>query len=371
MSRERLFEQSLRAPSDQRSRLSIVAAVLAVIPLIFVPLSIALDLGPGGDPGEVLIMGSLLCVPAALVLGVVALVRHRIGEQRPGAGLATLAVVLGGAEIAVIVSMVQAIGRGMHGRVLRVRGRAVLPPVDAGEMSEGTAAPVSALALARELTDVGREALVEHWTLVAREEHASIAAFERLARDLAAHGAPRSLVAQAELAARQEADHAARCFDLAGAFAGAPLSPAPWRPDAEPTPSLARMAVEALLDGCLGEGTGAAEAALLVAGRTTVDPVHDTLVIIARDEAEHAELSWSVLEWCLAVGGEPVRAAVEAAIATLHGRPVQPTGGDPGPAQRAYGVPTRGERDAAWRTTLHAALPRVRTLLSARSTRAA
>lgn len=48
------------------------------------------------------------------------------------------------------------------------------------------------------------------------------------------------------------------------------------------------------------------------------DPAARSLVeIIARDERSHAELAWSILEWCLAVGGEPVRQAIAAATATL------------------------------------------------------
>jgi hypothetical protein len=375
MSRERLFEQPLRAPSTRRSRLSVVAAVLAAIPLLVGLTMFGLDLDLGGDLGEAILVSCVLCVPAALILGIVALLRHKFGDPRPGVALATLAVMVGGAEIMVLVNLLQGFGRGLHGRVLRVRGCPALPPVDGGGLSEGTASldPPGSRGPSdvRALADGDRDALAAHWTLVAREEHASIAAFERLALALAAHGAPCSLVARAEASARQEADHAARGFALASTFAGRTLAPAAWHPDAEPTPSLVRLAVEALLDGCLGEGTGAAEAATLVAGRRTVDPVRATLVVIARDEAGHAEFSWAMLEWCLAVGGEPVHAAVEAAVATLRERPAPPTARDPGDVQRRFGVPTRAERDAAWRATLGAAVPRARALLRARSTRAA
>jgi hypothetical protein len=40
--------------------------------------------------------------------------------------------------------------------------------------------------------------------------------------------------------------------------------------------------------------------------------ISNTLLAIARDEAGHAQLAWDVLSFCVAEGGEPVRAALRA-----------------------------------------------------------
>ncbi len=61
-------------------------------------------------------------------------------------------------------------------------------------------------------------------------------------------------------------------------------------------------------------------AAWLAAGqaeRATDPRVCDTLLVIARDETEHAELSAAVLAWCLAEGDAETAAAVVAAAASL------------------------------------------------------
>lgn len=72
-----------------------------------------------------------------------------------------------------------------------------------------------------------------------------------------------------------------------------------------------RLAVESWVDGCLGEGAAAAcagaEARLASEGSIAA-----TQQIIAGEEASHAELAWDVLDWTVAVGGQAVRAALQA-----------------------------------------------------------
>ena len=165
-----------------------------------------------------------------------------------------------------------------------------------------------------------RKLLGDHWRAQGEMEHASVVAFHDLARRLVAVGAPTVLCEQAVRCARQEADHTERCFDLAGRYLGQTLHPGrlhrPLRLPPSRKTELARLAVEALRDGVLNEGY----AAWLAAGqaeRATDARVRDTLLVIARDEAEHAELSAAVLAWCLAEGGFEVATAVEAAAAFL------------------------------------------------------
>jgi len=165
-----------------------------------------------------------------------------------------------------------------------------------------------------------RKALGDHWRAQGEMEHASVVAFHDLARRLTAVGAPAALADSAIRAANQEADHAQRCFDLAGRYLGQNLLPGrllrPIRLPRSRETELARLAVEALRDGVFNEGY----AAWLAAGRAeraTDARARDTLLVIARDEAEHAEVSAAVLAWCLAQGDADVVTAVVAAAACL------------------------------------------------------
>lgn len=165
-----------------------------------------------------------------------------------------------------------------------------------------------------------RRALGDHWRSQGEMEHASVVAFHDLARRLTAVDAPTSLVDRATRAANQEADHTQRCFDLAGRYLGQNLLPGrlhrPIRLPRSRETELARLAVEALRDGVLNEGH-AAWLAARQAERATDFRVRDTLLVIARDEAEHAEVSAAVLAWCLAQGEADVVTAVIAAAACL------------------------------------------------------
>ncbi len=168
-----------------------------------------------------------------------------------------------------------------------------------------------------------REALAEHWRNQGELEHASVIAFEDLARRLAMVDAPDDLILRALQAAHQETDHAERCFELAGRYLGESLRPGrlrrPLRLPRSRETELARLAEEALRDGVVNEGFAAwlAEQQL---DRARDRRVQETLAVIARDEAGHAALAVDVLAWCLAEGGGVVAAAVSAAAAELPAR---------------------------------------------------
>lgn len=168
-----------------------------------------------------------------------------------------------------------------------------------------------------------RRALGDHWRTQGEMEHASVVAFHDLARRLTAVGAPAALADRAVRAANQEADHTQRCFDLAGRYLGQNLLPGrlhrPIRLPRSRETELARLAVEALRDGVLNEGH-AAWLAARQAERATDFRVRDTLLVIARDEAEHAEVSAAVLAWCLAQSEADVVTAVVAAAKCLPTR---------------------------------------------------
>ncbi len=154
------------------------------------------------------------------------------------------------------------------------------------------------------VTDEERTRLAQIWTDDARAEHAAVAAFSKLALQLLALRAPPDLVARVSFAAVQQVDHARLCFAIASAYGGTPLGPAPL-PEAVhwDDTDLDRIAHESLLDGCIGEGV-AAEMARLGAQSARDPEVARVLRILASDEAAHAELAWSIVEWCVARGGE-------------------------------------------------------------------
>jgi hypothetical protein len=170
------------------------------------------------------------------------------------------------------------------------------------------------------LTRADAVVLRDYWRRVARFEHASVPAFEELAIRLRRVGAPAYLADRALVAAGQERDHTTRAVALAERFAGRELRLGHLAPQPERFVSreveLARLAVEALRDGALNEGYAAWQAA--AQAKAASDPqVVETLAVVARDEAEHAELSRDVLAWCVQVGGSSVRNAVVAAMQAL------------------------------------------------------
>lgn len=160
--------------------------------------------------------------------------------------------------------------------------------------------------------------VVSGWLEAARAEAASVPAFERLAIELRIAGAPESLARDAEASAADEVRHANAALAEAARRAGRPIAvpyPETRARFAQPSPEALRLlAVEAYVDGCIGEGAAAYRAAHSRAN-DAVTARH--LQTIAREEAEHAALAWRILEWAVAVGGDDVRDAVhEAAKAT-------------------------------------------------------
>lgn len=157
-------------------------------------------------------------------------------------------------------------------------------------------------------------AVIARWLQMAEMERDSVPAFLQLARDLAALDAPADLIDQALTAAEDELRHVRLCLKMVVHLGGDPTRMAPVQ--ASPRPSLTghagwvRLAVESWADGCLGEGSAAAQAA--VAARLAEDPMaRQVQTRIAHDETRHAALGWQVLTWAARVGGTPVLDALE------------------------------------------------------------
>jgi hypothetical protein len=210
-------------------------------------------------------------------------------------------------------------GNGLFSRTVFVTADGAVEEIDSHEIAPSNCAvgrrPEGLRAYA---PAVSRSALGAYFARAAALEAASVVAFERMARELAALGAPQELVASAARSALDEVRHTRAVTVLARRFGGEPGTP-------EIAPLAARsaqaIALENAVEGCVRETYGA-----LVAhyqAQTAHDPVvRAAMAVIAEDETRHATLSWQVAEWL-----EPrlshderraVHAARAAALATLR-----------------------------------------------------
>ncbi len=240
-----------------------------------------------------------------------------VTEPSPGKSVAWLFSLLGAFAVVTFLATA-ATPHAVPGRPLRIGARMVAAATTVGAdwRRSGVAPDLESVPAAV------RAALASAWTDGARAEHASVAAFSRLSLTLMAVGAPARLVEAAHCAALQEIEHARLAFTIAGAYAGQPLAPRPLTELAAAPAitgsSLAELASESLIDGCLNEGLSAAVAA--EGARQAQDPAIATaLEIIARDEASHAALAWDVVDWCLAQGNG---ALVAGALRRLRATPL-------------------------------------------------
>jgi hypothetical protein len=138
-----------------------------------------------------------------------------------------------------------------------------------------------------------RLALGAFFASAAELEAASVYAFERLARELAALCAPAELIAAAALAALDEVRHARTVGALARRWGAEPNTP---RVTSLPLRAPFAIAFDNAVEGCVRETYGA-----LVAHHQALaarDPeVRSALAAIAEDETRHSLLSWQVAAW--------------------------------------------------------------------------
>lgn len=162
--------------------------------------------------------------------------------------------------------------------------------------------------------DLRAEDRAATWARIALAEHASVASFHRFVLELLSLGAPAPLVQLAQDAARDEVVHAQLAFGLASDLAQTPLGPGPLPLDGLAfARDLAELAAATVRDGCIAETLSALQVAL-ARDRATDPREQAVLDTLARDEQRHAALAWQVARWALETGGEPVRAAVTAAL---------------------------------------------------------
>ena len=167
-------------------------------------------------------------------------------------------------------------------------------------------------------TGPGKNAVGEHFAAMATLEAASVVAFRRLQRQLAAYGAPRELLARIRKAARDEVRHARATGILARKYGVTPSAPQVGAYDA--SPSLFAIALENAREGCVRETYGALVAHLQLSRAGDAD-VRDCMATIADEETEHAALSWDIAAWIEAQLDDEQRARLAAerrdAFATL------------------------------------------------------
>ncbi len=169
-----------------------------------------------------------------------------------------------------------------------------------GRCPEGLAPPVSGIA---------RDPLGAWLAANAHLETASIDAFEILATELGAHGAPPALIRAARVATVDERRHAEAIGRLAASRGAVPPAVYVTRGPVRDIESVAR---ENAVEGCVRE----TYAALLACrqARAAADPaIGFAMTGIARDETRHAALAWAVDGWTQALLAPAARRRVREA----------------------------------------------------------
>lgn len=175
-------------------------------------------------------------------------------------------------------------------------------------------------------------------------EAASVPAFAQLAADLAAHGAPETLVRAARVARADEARHWQRTREVARRKGANPVRPAVVR--RTEVSSLEALAADNVIEGCVRETFGALVAAHQAA--TAEDrEVAGLMAGIAGDEMEHAALAWRIDAWATERLGRASAArrqtAARAALRELVAGAMRPVEGG---LRAAAGLPSPAESAA-------------------------
>ncbi len=142
-------------------------------------------------------------------------------------------------------------------------------------------------------------------------EAASIDAFDILAAELQAHGAPASLIAAAHKARADEVRHTRMAAALLRRFGGEAAQPTVIR---HPVRPLAAIALENAVEGCVREAFGAFQASWQASASADAT-VRAVMRSVARDEIAHAELAFAVARWAESQLPPDERAEVESARA--------------------------------------------------------
>ena len=187
----------------------------------------------------------------------------------------------------------------------------------------------------------------------AHMEAAAVHAFDTLASELAAFGAPDERVAAARASREDEVRHAAVMRAWCGRE-GADVSPVQVAPAR--VRSREEFALENAVEGCVHETWAAMEA--LLQSRALRDPERAAeMATIAEDEIRHAVLAWQVAAWIEPQLDDGARARVGAARTQARARLGAQLGHGPDAALvETLGIPTARVAEKVW-TDLVRALP--------------
>ncbi len=188
--------------------------------------------------------------------------------------------------------------------------------------------------------------LAAYFSEAAHLEAASVFAFRAFARELSAYDAPPELVSAARAAERDEVRHARAVARLARRFGGRYVKPRVRAATVRPFEAFAQ---DNAVEGCVRETFGALVATWQAAHAR--DPeVARVLDAIAKDETEHAALSWAVLRWSFVRLGDDARERIADACARAIDRVITTGDGDEGRDEPALvdiaGLPPRRIRRA-------------------------
>jgi hypothetical protein len=175
---------------------------------------------------------------------------------------------------------------------------------------------------------------------LAHLEAASVGAFTTLGQELRELGAPAALVRAAQRSARDEVRHARAMARIARRHGG---EPPPVRAARRRTRSLAAVAIENAVEGCVRETFGALVAAWQ-AEHARDERIARAMARIASDEIRHAALAWAIARWIeLRLDARARRTLVSARRAATVALRREARGPVPPPLESLAGLPSASQ----------------------------
>ncbi|MDB5937227.1 MAG: hypothetical protein JWQ01_4571 [Massilia sp.] len=155
-----------------------------------------------------------------------------------------------------------------------------------------------------------RTHIAQRWREIGIAEHASIAAFARFVLHLLSLAAPPDLIDRAITAMGDEVDHAKLCFGVAKKFQNTSVGPGCIDVSNILTARDSPVSIlgAAIREGCICE-TISAEYARASCLKATDASIREVLTKIAKDEKNHADLSWDFVAWLIEAQPELAPAA--------------------------------------------------------------
>lgn len=149
-----------------------------------------------------------------------------------------------------------------------------------------------------ELSAKERGFLRKEWTLMAQQEHASIASFARFVLQIISLGAPPDLIQQSNRAMQDELLHAKLVFGIASALAGKNIGVGEMNMGEPQQLTKAEILESVILEGCIVETITVAQMSA-AQNFCSIQSIRGVLYKIVEDESRHAALAWQFVQWML------------------------------------------------------------------------